>query len=803
MSARHLHAFLQPTSVAVVGASDRPGSLGLWAWQNLVSAGFEGQVWPVSLRHRTIGGVHAFRHVSDLPGVPDLAVVCTPPRTVVDVIAELGDRGTRAALVLSDGLTPAETAAMLRAARRHCLRIVGDHALCIQVPRLRLNAGVASAMPVEGELALVSQCGGVTASMLDWAQAHGIGFSTVVSLGRSADADAADWLDHLGSDHRTRAILLYLDSVNSPAKFMSAARAAARNKPVIVVKAGVADVLPDVGGGEELEGSVPPHVVSPDAVFDAAVARAGLLRVGSLHDLFLAAQVLARMRDAGAGQLVIVANGGTGALAADAAHTLGVPMARLSGPTRESLGALLGVPPERVGNPLRVDRDAPASLYAEVASLLFEQSEVLVLVAHAPTRGVDAADVANALLPLGTQRPHRLMASWLGGGTNQSAAHVFDEAGVPACDTPEQAVQGLALLRTYAGHQKELMQTPPAHEGQLLLNAQRLCEEADSAMQGEPVQLVGERALRWLETGGFVVHRTHPPEHVAGIRWRVTFSVDVTFGPVIGLGTSGLPAPLSRHAVALPPLNIPLAQALTDRAGVAGPHGLIDLLLRCSQLMVDVPMLAAGHVTCVQDSWHVVDASLQFHPARPMGADRFVVQPYPQHLVEDVLWQGQTLTVRPIRPEDEAQHLAFLAKLSAEDIRMRIFHVRRSIAHSELARLTQIDYAREMAFIAVRRNPETGLDETLATVRATVDADNHTAEFGVIVRSDIKTGGLGRLLMNRIITYLRAKGTRELTGTVLAVNERMLALARSLGFVETDNPDDPTDTAIRYVSLTL
>lgn len=817
MSSRHLHAFLQPASVVVIGASQRAGSLGCWAWHNLVSAGFDGRLWPVNLRHATLDDHRVYRHVADLPTAPDLAVVCTPAHTVSQVIGELGDRGTRAAVVLTDGMTTAQKASMLKVARRHMLRIVGDHALGVQVPGRGLNASVAPTMPTEGQLALVSQCGGVTASMLDWAQAHGIGFSAVVSLGRSADADAADWLDHLGSDHRTRAILLYLDEVHSPAKFMSAARAAARNKPVIVVKAGAGRAAWPGQATSEPEADTPPFAAAPDVVFDAAVARAGLLRVGSLQDLFLAAQVLARFRDGGNGPLVMLANGGTGALAADAALALQVPLAQLRPDTCAALGKLLGVPPDTLANPVQLAREAPAQLYAEAAQLLCTSPSHVLLVAHAPTVAVQAADVALALMPVASRLPHRVMAAWLGGGANRAAARLFDDAGLPTYDTPEQAVQALALLRTYARHQQELMQTPPARMGRLPADAAGCRALALAVMDGHTTELTGDAALQLLARAGLPVGRAPgtEPTHVPGTRWRITFGVDLTFGPVIGLGTSGLATTLSRHAVALPPLNVLLAQALMARAGVCAadsapldaegepPHGLIDLLLGCSQLMVDLPMLAAGQITCVQDRWDVVDAALQLHPACPMGPDRFVIQPYPQHLVETVVWAGQALTVRPIRPEDEAQHLAFLGKLTPEDIRMRIFHVRRSIEHSELARLTQIDYAREMAFIATHLDPETGREETLATVRATTDADNDAAEFGVIVRSDIKAGGLGRLLMNKLIAYLAARGTRRLTGTVLTANARMLALAESLGFVVSDNPEDPDDPAVRYVSLDI
>jgi acetyltransferase len=230
------------------------------------------------------------------------------------------------------------------------------------------------------------------------------------------------------------------------------------------------------------------------------------------------------------------------------------------------------------------------------------------------------------------------------------------------------------------------------------------------------------------------------------------------------------------------------------------------VLVAVSQLLVDVPELAELDINPLlvnHEGAVALDARVRVSAKRPAGAANFAIQPYPSELIEEWTWQGEPVVLRPIRPEDEAQHRVFLERLDPEDIRLRVFYSRRSIEHSELARLTQIDYAREMAFIATHTLAAGGGEETLGTVRATVDPDNHTAEFGVIVRSDLKGSGLGHRLMSKMIEHLRARGTRRLVGTVLRINHGMLELARSLGFQESAPPNDPSDYELRFVALDL
>jgi acetyltransferase len=289
--------------------------------------------------------------------------------------------------------------------------------------------------------------------------------------------------------------------------------------------------------------------------------------------------------------------------------------------------------------------------------------------------------------------------------------------------------------------------------------------------------------------------------------------IDPVFGPVILLGHGGENVDTAAElAVALPPLNLPLARALVQRSGVgrllraqgevpaADEEALLRVLVSVSQLLTDLAPLQAldfGPLRVGPAGAVVMQASVQLSVTAPAGALNFAIRPYPAHLAETLQWQGRELTVRPIRPEDEAQHLRFLAALDPADIRLRVFHTRRSIERSELARLTQIDYAREMALIAVEPDPEGG-ERTLGVVRAIADPDNASAEFAIVVRSDLKGRRLGELLLRRIIDVQREHGTGRLVATVLPENTRMLELARRLGFAEHGSPE-----GTRFIDLPL
>jgi len=874
MSIRNLDSLFNPDSVAVIGASDRAGSVGAMVWRNLHGR-YSGPLHAVNPRLATLDGQPVYARVADLPQRAELAVICTPPASVPGLVAELGALGTRAAVVITAGLTAAQKQAMLDAACPHLLRVLGPNCIGLITPHLGLNASFAHVGAAAGDIAFVTQSGALMTALLDWAGARGIGFSHFASLGESADVDFGDLLDYLATDARTRAILMYVESVSAARKFMSAARAAARNKPVILVKSGRSDA------GQAAARSHTGALAGSDLVFDAAVSRAGMLRVDTLQELFLAAETLARFRghvlgadpDGHLARLFVLTNGGgAGVMAADAAAQLGLGLAPLAPPTLQRLDAAL--PPNwSRANPVDIIGDAPAARYvAALQALLDDPAQAPVLFIHAPTAIVAATDIADALLPIARAHPGRLLSCWLGEGAVAQARQRCQDARIPAYDTPEQAVRAWQMLVQYRRHQAQLMEAPPAAAGTAggdpaaaravvaaaLATGREMLTEPESkavlaaygipvvptrAVAAEPAAvLAAAEAIGWpvalkilsaqithkSDVGGVAldladadalhaalaamlerVRRRCPDAVIDGVtvqamvrRGRareliVGASVDEIFGPSLLFGAGGTAVEvLADRAVALPPLNVPLARALVERTRVArllagyrdtpavDRDALHGALVAVSRLVAELPEVVELDINpLLADARGVValDARVRVSAAAPGGAARFAVRPYPAELTETTAWHGLTLTLRPIRPEDEAQHREFLEALSPEDIRMRIFHSRRSFERSELARLTQIDYAREMAFIATTTTPEGG-EQTLGEVRAVCDPDNIDAEFGIVVRSELKGGGLGERLMHKLIAYLRAQGTRRLTATVLAENARMLDLARALGF---------------------
>ena len=883
MSIRHLDQLFDPASVAVIGASQRPASVGGIVWRNLHAGGFKGRIFAVNPKYGEFDGVPVFARVAELPEVPDLAVICTPAAVVPGLIAELGALGTRAAIVLSAGLGPAEKQAMRDAARPHLLRILGPNCIGMLSPHTRLNASFSHIDALPGELAFVTQSGALMTAMLDWARSRHIGFSHLVSLGEHVDVDFGDLLDYLSTDVRTRAILLYIESVEAVRKFMSAARGAARNKLVIVVKSGRSTQ------GQRAAASHTGALAGSDLVYDAAIARAGMLRVDTLQQLFLAAETLARFRDNPGEQLAILTNGGgAGVMAADHAARLGVELCELDPATVARLDAQMPANWSR-SNPVDIIGDAPAERYVQaLAALNADPGAGAVLFMHAPTAIVPSADIARALVPLASQSPPRVLGCWMGGESVEEARQIFQTAGIAGYATPEEAVRAFSMLTTYRRNQAQLIEAAPARlpgvadvdtevvsrlvrqvlesgrdmltepEAKMVLAACGIPVVATQSVGADPTEaaraassigfpvvlkILSKDISHKSDVGGVVldlsgaddversaaamlerVRRLQPAARIEGFAVQamirrahaqeliVGASIDSVFGPVILFGQGGTAVEvLADRAIALPPLNLPLARALVARTRVAkllsgfrdtpaaDEAAVYSVLIAVSQLLADVPQIAELDINPLivnHEGVIALDARIRLSAAEPAGALNFAIRPYPAHLVESLPWKGRTLTLRPIRPEDEEQHLEFLAHLDPEDVRQRVFYSRRSIERSELARLTQIDYAREMAFIAVAPGPD-GREQTLGVVRATADPDNCEAEFGIIVRSELKGEGLGELLLAKLIETLRDQGTRMLVADVLPENIRMLELARALGFREDPASRRPGTCVIR------
>ena len=872
MSVRHLDRFFNAASVAVVGASARAGSVGATVLSNLMTGGFQGPVWPVNPKYRQLEGLATFPDIDALPGCPDLAVICTPAATVPGIISKLGRLGCKAVVVLSAGLDASGPdgrslrLAMLEAARPFLLRILGPNCVGLLVPGLGLNASFAPVAALPGRLAFVAQSGALVTTVLDWARTRRIGFSCFVSLGDGSDVDFGDLLDYLAGDPNTDAILLYAESVRHARKFMSAARSAARAKPTVIVKAG------RVAEAAHAAFSHTGAMAGSDMVYDAALRRAGMLRVYTTVELFDAVAILAQPRRPAGGHLAILTNGGgPGVMATDALIAGGGKLAQLSPTTTERLSAELPATWSHA-NPVDIIGDAPVARYRLALELLLgEPGADALLLIHAPTAIIPSADIARALLPLMRSSRRPVLCCWLGGDSVAQARSLCHDAGLPVFDTPEEAVRGFLQLVDYGRNQRLLDQVPPAcalpvpnreaarsRVESLLANGIAAVGEADAkallGAYGIPVVRTetvrdGEEALAAARSIGYpvalkilspdIVHKSDvggvaldladdaalaaaldamvarvrsllPQARLAGFTVQamarrpqaheliVGLATDPAFGPVVLFGQGGVAVEvMDDRAVALPPLNRVLAADLVGRTRAArllagfrdrpraNLDALYDVLIRVGQMAVDLPELAELDINpLLADSEGVValDARIRLVPVVP-GTDplaRLAILPYPDALERHVDSALGPLILRPIRPEDAPAHQVFFHALTPEDVHFRMFGMMRELPPSQLARFTQIDYAREMAFIATRKAGAG--EETLGVARVSVDPDNTVGEFAIAVRSDLKGNGLGRMLMACLLDYCRERRLMVVRGVALEDNARMHALARSCGF---------------------
>lgn len=464
MTIRNLDAVFKPSSIAIIGASRKPGSLGAVLAHNLFEGGFNGPIMPVHPRESHIHSVIAYNDIADLPAAPDLAVIATPPATVPGIIEKLGAAGTRGAVVITAGFGEGGDAAggdlkqqMLDAARPNLLRIVGPNCLGVMLPHRGVNASFAHVPPEPGRIAFVAQSGAILTTVLDWATGRGIGFSHLVSLGDMSDIDFGDMLDYLANDAEVHAILLYVEAVTAARKFMSAARAAARTKPVIVVKAGR---HPE---GARAAASHTGALAGADDVYDAAFRRAGMLRVLTLEELFDAVETLSQMDPPRGDRLALVTNGGgIGVLGADALVDEGGRLAELAPGTVEALNAVLPRTWSKA-NPVDIIGDAPGARYkGAMEAVLADEGVDAVLAFHCPTAVADATEAARAVIETAKASNKPVLANWLGDGAVRDARTAFADAGIASFETPRAAVRAFMHLVNYRRNQTALMETPPS-----------------------------------------------------------------------------------------------------------------------------------------------------------------------------------------------------------------------------------------------------------------------------------------------------------------------------------------------------
>src|SRR5215211_587720 len=870
-----LDAIFRPETVAVIGATDRLGSVGRTIMSNLVSNPFGGTIFPVNERRSNVLGIKAYPRISEVPERVDLAVIAAPAPAVPGIMSECAEAGVEGAIIISAGFkkTGTEGAELerraLEEARRGRMRIIGPNCLGVMNPTIGLNATFASGAARPGSVGFLSQSGALMTAILDRSFQENVGFSAFVSVGSMMDVGWGDLIYYLGDDKETESIVIYMESVGDARSFLSAAREVALTKPIIVIKAG------RTAAASHAAASHTGSLTGSDEVLDAAFERSGVLRVETIADLFDMAETLGKQPRPRGPRLTILTNaGGPAVLATDALIAGGGELAEISPETMEELNGLLPGPWSH-GNPIDILGDADPERYAKALEISAKDpGSDGILVVLTPQDMTDPMETAQDLAPLAQSTRKPVLASWMGGAGVAPANSVLNGAGVPTFDYPDSAARSFASMWRYTYNLRSIYETPelatdgedidreraekivtevraagrtiltefesksllaaygiPAVETRIARGAQEAVELAEDL--GYPVVLkldsntithktdVGgvrlnlenaqevRRAYEEMESS---ISENYSPEDFAGatVQPMVSLegyelimgsSLDAQFGPVLLFGSGGQLVEVYRdRALALPPLTTTLARRTMEQThifdalkGVRGrppvdTAALEKLFVRFGQLVVEQPWIRELDINPLLASPErliSLDARVVLHDPETGVLPRTAIRPYPTQYIWAVKTRdGEPVTIRPIRPEDELLMVEFHESLSEQSVYMRYFHMLgldQRTAHERLTRICFIDYDRQMALVS--EHTEAGEPEIMGVARlSSHNGIPEEAEFSVLVSDRFQRRGLGTLLVSKLLQVGREEGLHRITADILFENYTMQRISRDLGF---------------------
>ncbi|MGB9740190.1 MAG: GNAT family N-acetyltransferase [Candidatus Bathyarchaeales archaeon] len=870
MGTENLDKIFNPKSVAVIGASDREGSVGARLLRNLVGVGYQGVVYPVNPFRSTVHGIKAYPSILKVPWHVDLAIVATPAHTVPQVMEECGKAGVLGVIIISAILGKSgENGGMVERQILKCkdnygMRVIGPNSFGVMRPKIGLNATFANKAALPGRIAFISQSAALCASALDWASDARIGFSTVVSTGSMLDVDFGDLIDFFGTDAQTRSIVLYLEGIKNTRKFMSAARGFARAKPIVVMKAG------RFNESAEATFSHTGRLCGDDAVYDAAFRRAGIVRVEALNDLFNCAETLAMMPNPKGPNLTIITNaGGPGIIATDALIAKGGRLTRLSDKTVQALKEAL--PPYcSASNPIDIFEEATPERFRKVIEICLQDPESDgFLIIYTPQGATDPITIAKIIVEASKKASKPILASLLGEDGCRMARRILQKNSVPAFATPEQAVATFMHMYSYTQNLELLYQTPeelpmefsiPAflkevlkkafEEGRHVLNIYESLrfldaykipviktlfaksqEEAESfaSQIGYPVVMkaVSPQITHKSRAEGVILNVWSPTEvkvffnelvekvknynpeaefqgvviqpmvQRKGYELLVGSKKDYQFGSVIVFGMGGITAEVAKDvSIGFPPLNLVLARRLMEKTAIyqrlssefpSGTKVLEEILVKFSQLVVDFPeikeldvnpLIFDGNNAVAVDARIVIDAERILQNVQPH--EHLVVAPYPKKYVASCqLKNGTCVTLRPIKPEDEALLAELFKSLSEETMRLRFFQIIREMPHETLTRYCNLDYDREMAIVAEKQGDRR---QIIGVARVISEPGRSCGEFAVVVGDKWQGLGLGSKLVDYIIKIGREMKLKTIYGFVISDNVKMIHLCMRKGF---------------------
>lgn len=886
----YLTPLFEPKSIAIIGASETEGSIGATLVRNMLDMDYQGKLFLVNPKHKTLFGRPCYASVENIPQRLDLAAICTAAKYVPGIIDACGQASTRSAIVIAGGFAESGRRGatlernVLENARRYRLRLLGPNCLGIMRPGNGVNLTFMHSSANAGSIGLISQSGALCTAVLDWALPNKVGFSSVVSLGTSSDVDFGEILEYMVADPKTKNIFLYIEGIKNARRFMSALRAAARCKPVLLIKVGRHPA------GEQAALSHSRAQVGADDIFDAALRRAGVVRLFTVGQMYATAQALFAHFHPRGNRLAIITNGGgPGVMAADHADDIGIPLAELHKQTFDNLDEIQP-PGWSRSNPLDIGGDADPGRYAATLKACQEDDNVDgILAILTPQALTDPTQTARALIELAHKSDKPLVTCWMGETQVKEARLLFKGAGIPTFRTPEPAVELFSHISSYFRNQQLLLQTPPAissassaadylaprlesarlvietalQEGRKVMSemeskallaafnipiaqtmvARSLSEalvlseelglpvamKIDSTSITEKSECGGVR-LNLTTLAGVRdayrdiladVRKNHPDALINGIAIEpmivkpngreliVNVLQDKIFGPAITIRPDDNDSDGSGkgRAVALPPLNTFLINDMLQSSRIVahlGPlrnkpaasmEALNSVLLRISEMVCELPWIREIEINpliidendAVAVDAHIVIANL---PLNSGPYDHMAIHPYPSQLVTSFQTSdGQTVTIRPINPEDAPLEQEFVQGLSAESRYFRFMNTIRELAPAQLIRLTQIDYDREMAFVAVIQEDEHPMEVGVA--RYAINPDGESCEFAIVVADKWQGKGLARRLMSVLIeTAKNHRGLKFMNGDFLADNQRMIKFVTNLGFVLSPHPED-------------
>lgn len=868
-----------PRTIAVIGATERAGTVGRSVTANLIQSNFPKKIFVVSPKHEQVLGIRTHRHIRDIPDSIDLALVMTPAQTVPQIIGDCVDAGVKSAVVISAGFREqGPTGAALEEEikthlRRGPLRLLGPNCMGFMNPTIDLNATFAKTISQKGSVAFLSQSGALQTAILDWSEKEHVGFSAIVSTGSMLDIGWGDLIYHFGDDPHTRSILIYMESVGDARSFLAAAREIALAKPIIVIKTGRSEAASRAAASHTgaLTGS--------DEVLEAAFRRCGVLRVQNIADLFYMAEVLSKQPRPRGPHLSIVTNaGGPGVLATDALMATSGELTVLSPDTIHALDDFLSHNWSR-SNPVDVLADADAERYVKAVDVVSKDAAGDGLLAIIAPQGLaDPTQVATQLSQYAHSTTKPIIASWMGGDGVAEGTAILNAAGIPTFSYPDTAARAFTYMWRYTYNLRGLYQTPAVIEGPDFSDEARVkAEDILNSVRGsgramlnefESKQVLTAYGIPVVETriaenesdavacarsigypvvlkllSNTISHKTDVdgvhlrlqdadqvrtafrairesvnqkagPEQFGGVTVQPMIrrdgyelilgsSIDPQFGPVILFGSGGVMVEVyGDHALALPPLNTTLAQRMMEQTrifsalkGVRGRKAvnlpaLEQILVRFSQLVLELPWIKEIDINpllATPEQLLALDARIVVHEksVRPDELPRPSIRPYPSQYVHQ--WQfkdGTTVTIRPIRPEDEPLMVQFHTTLSERSVYLRYFcslSLSTRVEHERLVRICFASYDRGFALVAERKNPESGQPEVLGVGRFSA-ITSLEAEAAVLVSDQWQGRGLGTELLASVMHVARAEKFKKLSGEILRDNLATQAIFKKVGF---------------------